>query len=70
MQFLFELAPVIAFFVAYKIGGIYVATTTIMVAMAIMLAVDYLRTRRIEGPAYIDSLEREKEQPMLVLPAT
>jgi len=31
---------------------------------------DYLRTRRIEGPAYIDSLEREKVQPMLVLPAT
>jgi intracellular septation protein len=47
MQFLFELAPVIAFFIAYKLGGIYVATTTIMVAMAIMLAVDYLRTRRI-----------------------
>ena len=31
---------------------------------------DYLRTRRIEGPAYIDSLERENEQPMLVLLAT
>lgn len=31
---------------------------------------DYLRTRRIEGPSYIDSLERENEQPMLVLPAT
>ncbi len=47
MQFLFELAPVIAFFIAYKLGGIYVATATIMVAMAVMLAVDYLRTRRI-----------------------
>lgn len=31
---------------------------------------DYLRIRRIEGPDYIESLEREKEQPMLVLPAT
>lgn len=31
---------------------------------------DFLRTRGIEGPAYIDSLEREKEQPMLVLQAT
>ncbi len=31
---------------------------------------DYLRTRRIEGPAYIESLEREKERPMIVLPAT
>ncbi len=34
MQFLFELAPVIAFVVAYVLGGIYVATATIMVAMA------------------------------------
>src|SRR5690242_8892416 len=47
MQFLFELAPVIAFFIAYVLGGIYVATATIMVAMAVMLAVDYLRTRRV-----------------------
>ena len=47
MQFLFELAPVIAFVIAYVLGGIYVATATIMVAMAVMLAVDYLRTRRI-----------------------
>ena len=47
MQFLFELAPIIAFVIAYKLGGIYVATTTLMVAMALMLAVDYLRTRRV-----------------------
>jgi intracellular septation protein len=47
MQFLFELAPVIAFVVAYVLGGIYVATATIMVAMAVMLAVDYLRTKRV-----------------------
>jgi intracellular septation protein len=47
MQFLFELAPVIAFVIAYVLGGIYVATATIMVAMAVMLAVDYVRTRRV-----------------------
>jgi intracellular septation protein len=47
MQFLFELAPVIAFVIAYLLGGIYVATAVIMVAMALMLAVDYVRTRRI-----------------------
>jgi len=47
MQFLFELAPVIAFVVAYVLGGIYVATATLMVAMAVMLLVDYLRTKRI-----------------------
>jgi intracellular septation protein len=48
MHFLFELAPVIAFIVAYVLGGIYVATAVIMAAMALMLAVDYLRTRRIQ----------------------
>jgi intracellular septation protein len=48
MQFLFELAPVIAFIVAYVLGGIYVATGVIMAAMALMLGVDYLRTRRIQ----------------------
>ena len=47
MQFLFELAPVIAFVIAYVLGGIYVATAVIMAAMAVMLAADYLRTRRI-----------------------
>ncbi len=31
---------------------------------------DYLRTRRIVGSAYIDSLEREKEQSILVLSTT
>ena len=47
MQFLFELAPIIAFVIAYALGGIYVATATIMVAMAVMLLVDYLRTKRV-----------------------
>lgn len=31
---------------------------------------DYLRIRRIDGPTYIDRLEYEKEQPMLILSAT
>lgn len=31
---------------------------------------DYLRVRRIDGPTYLDRLDREKEQPMLILPAT
>jgi intracellular septation protein len=48
MQFLFELAPIIAFVVAWKLGGIYVATGTIMVAMAVVIAVDFIRTRRIQ----------------------
>lgn len=31
---------------------------------------DYLRVRRIDGPTYIDRLDREKVQPMLVLSTT
>lgn len=47
MQSLLELAPLIAFFIAYSLGGIYVATSVLMVAMALLLAVDYLRNRRV-----------------------
>lgn len=47
MQSLLELAPLLAFFVAYKMAGIYTATAVLMGAMALLLAIDYLRTRRI-----------------------
>lgn len=47
MQSLLELAPLIAFFVAYFIGGIYVATSVLMAAMVLLLVVDYARTRRV-----------------------
>jgi intracellular septation protein len=47
MQALLELAPLVAFFVAYHFGGIYVATGVLMAGMAVLLAVDYLLHRRI-----------------------
>jgi intracellular septation protein len=47
MQALIELFPLAAFFVAWKLGGIYVATGVLMVAMALLLAWDWLRTRTI-----------------------
>jgi len=47
MQALLEFAPLVAFFVAYRVGGLYAATGVLMGAMAILLAVDYLRLRRI-----------------------
>ena len=48
MQTLIELAPLIAFFVAYKFfGGIYPATAVLMGAMLLLLAWDWLRTRKI-----------------------
>jgi intracellular septation protein len=47
MQALLELAPVAAFFIAYALGGIYIATAVLMIGMAALLAVDYLLHKRI-----------------------
>jgi intracellular septation protein len=47
MQALLEFAPLLAFIVAYYIGGLYEATAVLMVAMLALLAVDYLLQRRI-----------------------
>ncbi len=48
MQTLIELAPLIAFFVTYKwFGGIYPATAVLMGAMLLLVAYDWLRTRKV-----------------------
>jgi intracellular septation protein len=47
MQSILELAPLIAFFVAYSLGGIYVATSVLMAAMALLLVVDFIRHRKV-----------------------
>jgi intracellular septation protein len=47
MQALLDLAPVAAFFVAYSLANIYVATAVLMAGMALLLLVDVLRLRRI-----------------------
>jgi len=47
MQLLFDFLPVIAFFVAYKIAGIYVATIVIIVATVLQVSIHWLRTRRV-----------------------
>ena len=47
MQALIEFAPLVAFFVTYYLGGLYVATGVLMVAMALMLIADYALQRRI-----------------------
>lgn len=47
MQALLDLAPLAAFLVAYRIGGIYTATATLMIAMVLLLLVDWLRLKRI-----------------------
>jgi intracellular septation protein len=47
MQALTEFAPLAAFIAAYYLRGMYVATAVLMVAMLVLLAVDWLRLRRI-----------------------
>jgi intracellular septation protein len=47
MQLLLEFAPLLAFFVAYKLGGIYVATITLMVTMVLSLSLSWIRARRM-----------------------
>jgi intracellular septation protein len=47
MQALLEFAPLLAFIVAYYIGGLYEATAVLMIAMVVLLAIDYLLQRRI-----------------------
>lgn len=47
MHTLIEFLPLIAFLVAYRVAGIYAATTTLMLAMAGLLIFNRLRTGKI-----------------------
>lgn len=47
MQFLFDLFPVIAFFVAYKVWGIFVATAVLIVGVLAQTAVSWIRHRKV-----------------------
>lgn len=47
MQALLEFAPLAAFLIAYYAAGLYTATAVLMVAMALLLVVDFARERRI-----------------------
>jgi intracellular septation protein len=47
MQLLVDFFPVIVFFVVYKIYDIYVATAAIIVAMAVQIAYQWFRHRKV-----------------------
>lgn len=47
MQSLTTLAPLVAFFLTYRLRGLYAATAVLMAAMVLLLAFDWLRTRKI-----------------------
>ena len=47
MQFLVDLLPVIAFFVAYKFAGIYTATAVLIVGVLAQTLVSWIRFRKV-----------------------
>jgi intracellular septation protein len=49
MQALVNFLPLAAFLLAYRLGGIYVATAVLMGAMVALALVDYLRFRKISS---------------------
>ena len=49
MQFLIDLLPVIAFFIAYKLAGIYVATGVLIVGVLAQTAISWIRHRKVSG---------------------
>jgi len=48
MQQLVDFFPLIAFFVAFKLGGIYVATGVLIVACALQIGWHYWRTKKVK----------------------
>ena len=53
MKFLFDLFPVILFFVAFKFGGIYVATSVAIVATFIQIAWVWFRRRKVDTMLWV-----------------
>lgn len=53
MKFLFEMFPIILFFAAYKMKGIYVATSVAIAASIIQITYTYIKNRKVEKPMII-----------------
>jgi len=56
MQLLFEFVPIFAFFIAYKIGGIFVATGTLIVAVLVQASVQWIKHRKISPMMMISAV--------------
>lgn len=56
MQLLFDFLPIIAFFVAYKLTDIYVATAVLIVAVIVQTAVQWLRHRKVSSMALVSAV--------------
>jgi len=56
MQAALNFLPLAAFLLAYRLGGIYVATAVLMGAMVLLALVDYLRFRRVSSMHALSTL--------------
>jgi intracellular septation protein len=53
MKFLFDLFPVILFFIAFKFGGIYVATAVAIAASFVQIGWVWLRHRKVDNMMWV-----------------
>ncbi len=56
MQILFEFVPIFAFFIAYKFGGIFVATATLIAAVIVQTTVQWVQHRKISPMMMISAI--------------
>ena len=55
MQLLFDFFPLIAFFIAYKFAGIFVATGVIIAAVLVQTAVQWFRHRKLSTMSLVSA---------------
>ena len=48
MKILLDFLPIVLFFGAYKLSGIYMATAVLMAATAVQMGITYLLERRLQ----------------------
>ncbi len=56
MKFLFDFFPILLFFAAYHLEGIYVATAVAMIASMVQIAAGWLLWRKLERMHWISAL--------------
>ena len=56
MQLLIDFFPIIVFFVAYKVAGMYWATLAIIVAMGVQMAIQWIRERKISKMLLVSAI--------------
>lgn len=56
MFLLFELLPILAFFIAYKLAGVYAATLVTMVLASLLLTIDKIQRKSISFMKWLNML--------------